>query len=138
MDLVVYAWIITIALVIALVLLGAFIMRFYKIRGDIGSFPCSYRPTLSDTWSSGRAVYNVETLDWYPTLSFSRKPKYSWNRRSFDINKAEKTTNKSGYDVMVLDISAKKTTCQLMVSIADYSGIVSWGEAAPPRSIRWS
>lgn len=138
MGLAVFTIVLSLLIIVGVVVFIFVINRMNKARHDVGTFVCSYRSNPQQQWSQGRAVYNVETLDWYPLISFSSKPRHSWDRRAFDIKKTFTEESPTGDNVMILHVRVGKERFQLMVSEADHSGIVSWMEAAPPRSVDWS
>lgn len=113
------------------------VVRVNRSRRNMAVFTCFCRPDRDHKWSLGRAVYNVETLDWFSNFSLTSRPRYTWPRRQLEIVKATPHKDMTGAKKMILDLEANGHTCQLMVSYADHSGLVSWVEAAPPRSVTW-
>lgn len=126
--------------IVLLVVIVAIVLYFIKLRRTLrgaGSFMCSYRASMSDGWTQGWAVYTKESLDWYPLLSLSQKPKKSWPRRHIEVQDSVILHSKDHKDYVQLTLRTPRYRCQLFMESADHSGLVSWMEAAPPIPVSW-
>lgn len=131
--------VLTIAIFVAIVALFAvvgavsfYILRVRSIASRVGSFQCQYRPDASSGWTSGIAVYRANTLDWYRLVSLSTKPDRSWDRIGMGVTTISNAKDDDRNSLMCIGITSGIYRAQLAMTASDYSGLVSWAEAAPP------
>lgn len=109
-----------------------YILRVRSIASRVGSFQCQYRPDAGAGWTTGIAVYGANTLDWYRLVSLSTKPDRSWGRIGMSVTITGEVTESDTNAPVCVGVSSGSYRAQLLMPASDYSGLVSWAEAAPP------
>ena len=69
-----HVWMVVAIAVTVLVLLACgFLLRLRYLAGQVGSFECALRPRGAQRWLSGVASFQLDSLEWYRLVSFSRE-----------------------------------------------------------------
>ena len=128
--------VIVVAFVCLVILIGVvlFYWKLHKTIRQVGSFQCRYRPDIHSGWTEGLAVYNTELLSWYRLVSLSTQPAREWSRRGLEVKNVVPCGTDSRGSIVELRVLADGHRFFLEMSEADYTGLVSWAEAGPPRS----
>lgn len=118
--------------VIVVCVVVLYITRVRRIASRVGSFQCLYRPDIQSGWTSGIAVYGANRLDWYRLVSWSYKPDRSWERADMSVTHFGDNGASGDKKLISVEIKAGLYKAHLAMTPSDYSGLVSWAEAAPP------
>ena len=124
---------------IAVLLVGALVVRRRLISRAGGTFDCSLRLRPGEYgrgWVMGVARFGDDRIDWYRTFSFAPRPKRTLSRSALHIvgrrrpKGAEALALLSG--AVVLECIAQGENLQLAMNEPAATGFRSWLEAAPP------
>jgi len=122
-------------LVLAALLVVAFLVRRRLLLTGIGAVTMWLRPAGSPRWSVGVAWYGGDTLLWYRALSLSVRPQQRLCRAGFRID----GRRRAGRDDVVLPAEVVVLECrtdagpqELAMESSTVTGFLSWVESAPP------
>lgn len=129
------AWGVLLTLGAVLVVVLLFAVRVRRVANRVGSFECALRPVGQRDWTSGIANYGSGRIDWYRLVSLRLRPSRSWRRERLEIvGRARRPA--AGGAGHVIEVRCAYDGVQFDVAMVDsaLAGVVSWLEAAPPRS----
>ncbi|MBD3689930.1 DUF2550 domain-containing protein [Nanchangia anserum] len=128
-------WLLVAIACVALACVSATFAYLFKLRrrfkGD-GSFLASYRASAGDGWTEGFCSYEATALSWYKLVSLSMRPHKTWSRSGMSLGHATRRTDNEGTVWIAVPVTADGHRFFLFLSEADYNGLISWCEAAPP------
>lgn len=128
-------WLLAAIACIAVVCVAVTLVYLVKLRSQFradGSFLASYRASTTDGWNEGFCVYSTHALTWHKLASFAMRPHKTWSRAGIHLGEATKCADKEGTVWVNVAVMADGHRFFLFLSEADYTGLISWCEAAPP------
>lgn len=128
-------WLLVALACVVLIGVGATLAYIVKLRRSFkgeGSFLASYRASTADGWTEGFCAYGTTSLTWYKLVSLSMRPHKTWSRSSLQLGRPTKRVDTEGTAWMNVPVKAADHRFFLFLSEADYNGLISWCEAAPP------
>lgn len=117
------------ALIVGVVAFALY-LRYRSLSRRVGSFECAISENRS-TWRTGAAVFGSAYISWYPAVSFTHKPAYSFSRSRMVVERVDQQDTAGGSHVAT--ISCNGTTIYLGTSQEALYGLTSWLESASPR-----
>jgi hypothetical protein len=130
--------------VLAVVLLLAFVVRRSVVRRRGATLHCGLRMgsnVSSRGWHTGMARYTAEDLEWFRLLSLRYQPKWTFVRRSIEINSrreprgAETLAVPRDTVIIACDVITRQGDAlgvELAMSEAAVTGFLAWIESSAP------
>jgi hypothetical protein len=130
--------------VLAVVLLVAFVVRRRVVRGRGATLHCGLRMGASGSnrgWHTGMARYTPEDLEWFRLLSLRYQPKWTFVRRSIEINSrreprgAETLAVPRDTVIIACDVITRQGDAlgvEFAMSEAAVTGFLAWIESSAP------
>ncbi len=118
-----------VALVVALVALYL-ILRIYLIGRRSGTFRTLLRRRGQDGWRRGFASYGATSVAWVPVISFRIRPQIRLRRGEMEI--IGKPIVSAGTSTATLRLRSESTEYDLILSVGDYAGLISWIDSGAP------
>ncbi|MDQ1294152.1 MAG: hypothetical protein QG608_2035 [Actinomycetota bacterium] len=124
---------------LALLLLGVFVLRRFVMAHVAGTFDCSLRgmsPDDSGSWMVGVARYQSDRLDWFRVFTVSPRPARSLARSRLEIIERrvpqgpEARTAIPGCVVVRCEYDG--VGLELAMTDPAYNALAAWLESAPP------
>ncbi|HTC68228.1 MAG TPA: DUF2550 domain-containing protein [Acidothermaceae bacterium] len=130
--------------VLAVVLLVAFVTRRSVVRRRGATLHCGLRMGTSVSsrgWHTGMARYTAEDLEWFRLLSLRYQPKWTFVRRSIEINSrreprgAETLAVPRDTVIIACDVITRQGDAlgvEFAMSEAAVTGFLAWIESSAP------
>lgn len=120
---------------VCVILAVAYVRKLRTLRAA-GSFIVSYRATTSDGWTEGYCVYGADSLSWHKFMSLKVAPVKTWTRQGMELARPVRRRAEDGTVWVDVAVIADGHRFFLFMTEADFNGLISWCEAAPPRPPR--
>jgi uncharacterized protein DUF2550 len=125
--------------------LGLLALRRRWLARDGGTFECSVRlrsTTPGAGWALGMARYNQEAFEWFRFFSYALGPRKTFSREQIRVvesrepDAVEAVALYAGQQVVTLEERTGQTVARWSLAMGrdSLTGMMSWLEAAPPRS----
>jgi hypothetical protein len=130
--------------VLAVVLLIVFVVRRRVVRRRGATLHCGLRMGTSGSsrgWHTGMARYTAEDLEWFRLLSLRYQPKWTFVRRSIEINSrreprgAETLAVPRDTVIIACDVITRQGDAlgvEFAMSEAAVTGFLAWIESSAP------
>ncbi|MGC0143290.1 DUF2550 family protein [Pseudactinotalea sp. Z1732] len=117
----------------SLLVAGLLLWRLHALGRRVGSFECAVRE--GEHWHAGIATYTRSGLDWHRVVSLSLRPSRRWDREEL-VLLARRNRQIDGRASRVVEMHCRHENSEfyLAAQSSALDGLVSWLEAAPPRS----
>lgn len=128
-------WVLWLLVPLAALALLAGLLLLLRVRSlgrVVGSFECAWRQADSQEWVNGVAVYGVERIDWYRTVSLFPGPSRRWPRIELDIDGHRRVLPGSAWGAVEVRCHAGGEEFYLALEGPALDGLRSWLESSPP------
>lgn len=115
--------------------------RLIARRGEVSV--AALRLAASPSWQLGLLRLTAQSLDFFPLVGVTTRPRWSWHRGTLELGHAVILDDSSGIDdnlppgsVSVpfagVDSGGGTTSAHVALPPAPYTAVRAWAEAAPP------
>ncbi|MDO4901275.1 DUF2550 family protein [Actinomyces sp.] len=122
--------IVSVVALVALALIGLFLVRLRRLAGRVGAFECALRPVGSGRWISGIAVFGDDDLEWHRLVSFGLRRRRRFRRDDLELG----SVRRRGQGGRVVDVACyyRGERFDLAMVEDSHSALVAWIESAAP------
>lgn len=126
-------------LVLVALALAALALRRYLLQRGGGAVDVSVRLRRASHgrgWALGVGRYEDDSLAWYKAFSFAPRPRRSFPRSGFAVERQRRPNGPEGFAMLansvVLECRSQGSPVELAMSESALTGFQAWLESAPP------